>query len=255
MNHKSGSERAALVHGIHAVAAVVEDDPGRVRAVYLQRGRHDDRLQAVIDAARAARIRVEVVDRRRLDRLTGGSHQGIAVDCHELRLADEKAFEARFLELATPRLLLVLDGVTDPRNLGACLRSAEAAGVQAVLLPKRRSAPLNAAALKAAAGGAEALFLVQVSNLARRLEWLRDQGVWVIGAAGEGGSAWLESDFSGDAALVMGSEGKGMRALTAKCCDQLVRIPMAGAVSSLNVSVATGIMLFEARRQRGLASG
>jgi 23S rRNA (guanosine2251-2'-O)-methyltransferase len=243
------------VYGIHAVSAVVQDDPGRVRAVYLQRGRHDNRLQAVIDAAREAHIRVEVVDKRRLDRLTGGSHQGVAADCHELQLAHEKTFEARFAQMTGPRLILVLDGVTDPRNLGACLRSADAAGVQAVLLPKRRSAPLNPAALKTAAGGAEALFLVQVSNLARRLEWLRDQGVWVIGAAGAADGIWLDADFAGDAALVVGSEGKGLRALTAKCCDQLVRIPMSGAVSSLNVSVATGILLFEARRQRGLASG
>ncbi len=250
----SSPAQAALVHGIHAVGAVVRDDPGRVRAIYLQRGRSDNRLQKVVDAAREAHIRVEVVDKRRLDRLTGGAHQGLAADCHELRVADEKAFEARFVELPKPRLLLVLDGVTDPRNLGACLRSAEAAGVQAVLLPKRRSAPLNAAALKAAAGGAEGLFIVQVSNLARRLAWLRDQGVWVIGAAGEATALWPEADFSGDAALVVGSEGKGMRALTAKSCDQLIRIPMSGAVTSLNVSVATGILLFEACRQRGLAS-
>jgi len=248
-------DRGSQVYGIHAVQAVLQDDPGRVRAVYLQRGRHDLRLQAVIDAARQARIRVEVVDKRRLDRLAGGSHQGVVADCHELRLADEKTFEVRFFELAEPRLLLVLDGVTDPRNLGACLRSAEAAGVQAVLLPKRHSAPLNAAALKSAAGAAEALFLVQVTNLARRLEWLREHGVWVIGAAGEGDSLWLEADFAGNAALVVGSEDKGLRSLTARCCDQLVRIPMAGAVTSLNVSVATGILLFEARRQRGLASG
>ncbi len=250
----SSHSKDTQVYGIHAVNAVIQDDPGRVRAIYLQRGRGDRRLQAVIDAARKAHIRVEVVDKRRLDRLTGGSHQGVAADCHELPLADEKAFEARFFELREPRLLLVLDGVTDPRNLGACLRSAEAAGVQAVLLPKRRSAPLNAAALKAAAGAADALFLVQVSNLARRLAWLRDQGVWVIGAAGAAEALWLEADFAGDAALVVGSEGKGLRALTAKTCDQLVRIPMSGAVASLNVSVATGILLFEAQRQRGLAS-
>jgi 23S rRNA (guanosine2251-2'-O)-methyltransferase len=245
----------ALVHGIHAVGAVLRDDPQRIRVVYLQRGRRDQRLQTLIDDARKARIRVEVVDKRRLDRLTGGSHQGIAADCHELGLADEKTFEARFASLPEPRLLLVLDGVTDPRNLGACLRSAEAAGVQAVLLPRRRSAPLNGAALKAAAGAAESLFLVQVANLARRLEWLRDQGVWVIGAADSGETVWLDADFAGNAALVVGSEDKGLRALTMRSCDQLVRIPMAGAVTSLNVSVATGILLFEALRQRGLASG
>ncbi len=146
--------------------------------------------------------------------------------------------------------MLALDGITDPRNLGACLRSAEAAGVQGVLLPRRRSAPLNAAALKAAAGAAEGLFLVEVANLARRLEWLRDRGVWVVGAAGEAETPWTEADLDGNCLVVVGSEGKGLRQLTARCCDQLVSIPMAGAVSSLNVSVAAGVLLFEAVRQR-----
>ena len=152
-------------------------------------------------------------------------------------------------------LLLVLDGVTDPRNLGACLRSANAAGVDAVLLPKRHSAPLNAAALKTAAGGAESLKLVEVTNLARRLAWLKDQGIWIIGAAGEGKLQWNTVDLTVGCALVVGSEDRGLRALTEKCCDQLVHIPMSGTVSSLNVSVACGVLLFEAVRQRGLASG
>jgi len=150
---------------------------------------------------------------------------------------------------------LVLDGISDPRNLGACLRSAKAAGVQAVLLPKRRSAPLNAAALKTAAGAAESLFIVEVSNLARRLDWLQQQGVWLIGAAGEGTQSWTSVDMTPDIAVIVGGEEKGLRVLTRKHCDQLIHIPMAGGVESLNVSVATGIILFEAVRQRTLASG
>jgi 23S rRNA (guanosine2251-2'-O)-methyltransferase len=127
--------------------------------------------------------------------------------------------------------------------------------VQAVLLPKRRSAPLNAAALKTAAGAAEGLFIVEVSNIARRLDWLQQQGVWLIGAAGEGTQSWTDVDMTGDIAVVVGGEEKGLRLLTRKHCDQLIHIPMAGGVESLNVSVATGIILFEAVRQRGLASG
>lgn len=243
------------VYGIHAVAALLEEDPGRVRAVHVQRGRRDARMVDLVETARSRGIRVDSADRAWLDRrCPGGSHQGVLADCHALAPVDEKTFESCWDELPAPHLLLVLDGVTDPRNLGACLRSANAAGVQAVLLPKRRSAPLNDAALKAAAGGAEGLMLVEVSNLARRLEWLKDQGVWLIGADGAAERSWSEADFAVSCAVVVGSEGDGMRALTAKLCDVLVSIPMAGRVSSLNVSVAAGILLFEAVRQRRLRS-
>lgn len=238
------------VCGIHAVTAALRDSPARVRVVYCQTGRLDARIRAVLEDARAAGVRVERVERRQLDRLAGPGHQGIAAHCHELAMADERAFAEHLVGLPEPWLMLALDGVTDPRNLGACLRSAEAAGVQAVLLPRRRSAPLNAAALRAAAGAAEALYLVEVSNLARRLEWLRDRGVWVIGADGGAETPWTEADLRGNCLVVLGSEDRGLRQLTARCCDQLVGIPMAGAVSSLNVSVAAGVLLFEAVRQR-----
>jgi 23S rRNA (guanosine2251-2'-O)-methyltransferase len=238
------------VAGLHAVAALLAEAPERVRALYVQRGRRDRRMSEVISAARACGIRVEFAERRWLDGRVEGSHQGVLADCHDLALADERDLESRWSELKAPVLLLVLDGITDPRNLGACLRSANAAGVDAVLVPRRRSAPLNEAALKAAAGGAEGLLIVEVANLARRLEWLKAQGVWIIGAAGEGEPAWTAADFRVDCAIVVGSEGEGMRALTRKLCDEVVRIPMQGSVSSLNVSVATGILLFEAVRQR-----
>jgi 23S rRNA (guanosine2251-2'-O)-methyltransferase len=238
------------VRGIHAVTAVLRDDPARVRVVYCLTGRVDARMREVLEGARAAGVRVERVDRRQLDRMAGPGHQGVAAHCHELTMADERAFAEHLDTLPEPWLMLALDGVTDPRNLGACLRSAEAAGVQAVLLPRRRSAPLNAAALKAAAGAAEGLYLVEVANLARRLEWLRDRGVWVVGAAGEAETPWTEADLDGNCLIVVGSEGQGLRQLTARSCDQLVGIPMAGTVSSLNVSVAAGVLLFEAVRQR-----
>ena len=237
------------VFGIHAVQAVLENTPERVRAVYIRRGR-EEKKQAIVELAKAVGVRVEFVDRRWHDRRVDGVHQGVVADCHDIELADETALEASWPELAQPRLLLALDGIQDPRNLGACLRSARAAGVQAVLLPKRKSAPLSAAALKTAAGAAEGLFIVEVSNLARRLDWLKAQGAWVIGAAGEADRTVFESDLTSDTVLVMGGEDKGLRRLTRDKCDSLVRIPIAAEVESLNVSVATGILLFEAIRQR-----
>lgn len=238
------------VYGVHAVAALLERDPERVRVLHVQRGRRDRRMAELVAAARERGIRVELAERAWLDRRAQGRHQGVLADCQALAPADEKTLERLWPDLPEPRLLLVLDGVTDPRNLGACLRSANAAGVQAVLLPRRRSAPLNEAALKTAAGGAEGLVLVEVANLARRLEWLKERGVWVVGADGEAETLWSEADFRASCAIVLGSEGEGMRALTRKLCDQTVRIPMSGSVASLNVSVAAGILLFEAVRQR-----
>lgn len=238
------------VYGLHPVLALIESDPDRVRLIHVQRGRRDPRMQALVDAARARGIRVEPAERSWLDRRCPGSHQGVVADCHELAPLTEKVFEERFAALPAPHLLLALDGVTDPRNLGACLRSANAAGVQAVLLPRRRSAPLSDVALKTAAGGAEGLMLVEVANLARRLEWLKERGVWVIGADGAAETLWSQADLTASVTIVLGSEGEGLRALTAKLCDQRVRIPMQGSVASLNVSVAAGILLFEAVRQR-----
>ncbi len=242
------------VYGVHAVTGVLTHNPGRVRVLYLQRGRHDLRLNDILELARDVGVRFDLVDRRRLDQLSDGPHQGVVAQCHGLALSSESEFASAFDDLPRPRLLLLLDGVTDPRNLGACLRTASAAGVQAVLLPKRRSAPLNAVALKTAAGGAEGLMLVQVTNVARRLNWLSEQGVWVIGGTTDADVGWSDTQYDADVAVVMGSEDKGLRPLTAKSCDQLVSIPMTGTVASLNVSVATGVLLFEAVRQRRAAA-
>ena len=239
------------IYGLHAVTAALEQAPERIRVLYVQKGRGGDRRkEALADQARALGIRVEFVDRAWLDRRAEGAHQGVFAQSQALELTDEKAFEAAWPKMPAPRLILALDGVQDPRNLGACLRSAGAAGVQAVLLPKRNSAPVNAAALKTAAGVAENLLLVSVSNLARRLDWLKSRGAWVTGAAGEAEAAYYQADFSSDTVLVMGGEEKGLKRLTREKCDQLVRIPMAEGVESLNVSVAAGVLLFEAVRQR-----
>jgi 23S rRNA (guanosine2251-2'-O)-methyltransferase len=167
----------------------------------------------------------------------------------QINWGEELLFE-QLSALDHPPMLLVLDGVTDPHNLGACLRSAEAAGVDAVIVPKDKSADLNATVRKVACGAAETMPFVRVTNLARTLEKLKQQGIWLYGTAGEAAQSVFEVDLKGPVALVMGAEGKGMRRLTREHCDYLVNLPMAGAVSSLNVSVATGICLFEAVRQR-----
>jgi 23S rRNA (guanosine2251-2'-O)-methyltransferase len=240
------------VYGLHAVEALLAREPGRVRRLLLLEGRDDARIRQIVTAARAQGVPLDPAGRRELDRLAqGGRHQGVVALCSSLVLGSEAELELRWPTFSLPHLLLVLDGVMDPRNLGACLRSAEAAGVQAVLLPKRHSAPVSEVARKAASGAAESLFIVQVTNLARRLEWLKAQGVWLIGAAGDAPVRWSEIDFRKSVTVVVGGEEKGLRALTRASCDELAAIPMHGAVASLNVSVATGILLFEAVRQRG----
>jgi 23S rRNA (guanosine2251-2'-O)-methyltransferase len=230
---------------------VLASDAARARVLYLQKGRHDKRLAALVERANDAGVRVEWVDKRWLERRAEGQHQGVLLECHAVALHTEAEFELRFPELSPDALLLALDGVTDPRNLGACLRSAAAAGAQAVLLPKRRTAPVNALAERTAAGGAEALYLVEVVNLVRRLQWLQAQGYWIVGAAGDAPLPWYQADLRGPRVLVLGSEGSGLRALTRSVCDTLVAIPMLGPVTSLNVAVAAGVLLFERVRQAG----
>ena len=239
------------VIGIQAARAMLEHSPERVRQVYVQRGRRDARINEIIGLARSHGVRYQAMEtawfRRRV---SDGVHQGVVLDCHEQALATEDDLYAAWDDFGPSPLLLILDGVTDPRNFGACLRSANAAGVDAVLVPKRRSAPLSAVALKTAQGGAEGLMIVEVSNLARAMRKLQEHGVWIIGAAGEAVEEYTDMAATRPVALVMGSEGDGMRRLTREHCDQLVRIPMAGNVSSLNVSVAAAVLLFEVRRLR-----
>ncbi len=237
--------------GIQAVRAALRETPELGRTLYLMRGRRDARFNELIAMARDAGVRYQVVEdawfkRRAID----GAHQGVLLECHIRALADERELQQRWPELGPSPLILVLDSITDPRNLGACLRTANAAGVDVVILPKRNSAPLSAVALKTAQGGAEDLFIVQVTNLARTLSWLREQGVWLYGADADGDDVWHGLDSSAATALVMGSEGSGLRRLTRSLCDKLVSIPMLGKVESLNVSVATGVLLYEVVRQR-----
>ncbi|AHF73518.1 23S rRNA (guanosine-2'-O-)-methyltransferase [Candidatus Sodalis pierantonius str. SOPE] len=240
-----------IIYGIHAVQALLERDPQRFLDVYLLKGRDDRRLQPLVQQLEQAGIVIQMASRQWLDeKAEGAVHQGIVTRVQAGRQFQENDLPALLAQQAAP-LLLVLDGVTDPHNLGACLRCADAAGVHAVIVPRDRAAPLNATAKKVASGAAETVPLIRVTNLARTLRLLQEHNVWIVGTAGEADHHLYQSKLTGPLALVMGAEGKGMRRLTREHCDELISIPMAGAVSSLNVSVAAGVCLFEAVRQRG----
>lgn len=238
------------IYGVHAVEALLRHHPKRVKQLWLAEGRQDPRVQTLVQLAEAARIPVGARDRRELDEQIEGVHQGVVAEVSPSQVWGENALEEILARSETPPLLLVLDGVTDPHNLGACLRTADAAGVQAVIVPKDKSATLNATVRKVACGAAEVVPLVAVTNLARTLEKLQKLGLWVVGTAGEATQEIYDLDLRGPTILVMGAEGRGMRRLTREHCDYLAKLPMFGSVSSLNVSVATGVCLFEAVRQR-----
>ncbi len=236
--------------GWHAVEAVLKREPERLQQVWIQTGRQDKRVKSIADTLDSLGVRWKVVHRRELDERVSGVHQGIVAAVSESREWTEDDLLAQLAGSDKSPFLLVLDGVTDPHNLGACMRTADAVGVQAVIVPKDKSASLTPVARKVACGAAETVPFVRVTNLARFLRSLQDQGVWLIGTAGEAKATLYQADFKGPVALVMGAEGKGMRRLTREHCDQLINIPMLGHVDSLNVSVATGVCLYEALRQR-----
>ncbi|MDT8387402.1 MAG: 23S rRNA (guanosine(2251)-2'-O)-methyltransferase RlmB [Thiogranum sp.] len=243
--------KAEHVFGVHAVRGVLQRKPERIALLMVLESRGDARIEELLQLATTASVPLRRVSRRELDdEVPGVSHQGVVALVGTAPTFGEQDLPQLLSGLDHPPFLLILDGVQDPHNLGACLRSADAAGVDAVILPKDRSAPLNATVRKVACGAAEAVPVIRVTNLARTLRTLRDAGVWLYGAAGDAAQTVYETDLGGPIALLLGGEGKGLRRLTREHCDGLVSIPMAGSVSSLNVSVATGICLFEARRQR-----
>ena len=238
------------VFGLHAVEALLQRQVDRVDMLYIQQTRADERVKAMQQLAELAGVTCSLVPRDELDRLVSGRHQGVVAKVRPARVLRERDLDVLLDRLSYQPLLLVLDGITDPHNLGACLRTADAAGVDAVIAPKDNSASLNATVSKVACGAAEVVPFVQVTNLARTLRDLQQRGIWLIGTAGEAEIELYQADLKGAIAVVMGAEGKGLRRLTREHCDHLVKLPMAGSVSSLNVSVATGICLFEAVRQR-----
>lgn len=239
-------------YGIHAVDVILRRSPERIISLSIQSDRNDKRIQGLLSLAQNQGVAVNRVSKADLDEMISERHQGVVVVIKP-RQADRGVAErdlSSYLKGIDCPLVLVLDGVTDPHNLGACLRSADAAGVAAVIVPKDNSAELNAVARKVASGAADVIPLVRVTNLARTLRSLKEVGIWIVGTTGEADTLVYDQDLSIPTALVMGAEGPGMRRLTTEACDFLVKLPMAGDVSSLNVSVATGICLFEAVRQR-----
>jgi 23S rRNA (guanosine2251-2'-O)-methyltransferase len=236
--------------GINPVEGALANDPSRVLEVLVEQGAHNPRVAELVNAAKRLGLRVHARPRAMRDKVSGHArHQGIAAN-YEVPAAKSEHDLANLLDVDNA-LFLVLDGVTDPHNLGACLRSAAAAGVAAVIVPKDRAVGITPVVRRASAGAVDRVPLVEVTNLARALREMKDAGVWLTGLAGDAETSLYEVDLKGKVALVMGGEGGGMRRLTREACDHLARIPMPGAMESLNVSVATGVALFEAVRQRG----
>jgi 23S rRNA (guanosine2251-2'-O)-methyltransferase len=241
---------ARIIFGFHAVLSRIRQNPQGVQEICVDKDRVDVRMKDLLALAKEKNLRVMQLERARLDGMAAhGRHQGVlarVVDAPMPYMDIHDVLES----LTEPPFLLVLDGVEDPHNLGACLRVADAMGVHAVIAPKDRAAGLNATVRKVACGAAESIPFIAVTNLARTLRELKDAGIWLVGAAAEAEGDLFTTKLQGPIALVLGAEGTGLRRLTAETCDALVRIPMFGSVESLNVSVASGICLYEARRQR-----
>jgi 23S rRNA (guanosine2251-2'-O)-methyltransferase len=240
-----------FVYGLHAINAVLERAPERLLELWVAQPRDDVRTRDLRDRAENAGVRVQSVGGEALAKLVGDVvHQGAVAAVRPLKAWDEHDLLEALSQVVGDPLLLILDGVTDPHNLGACLRTADAAGAHAVLIPKDRAAAVDGVVRKVAAGAAEFVPVASVTNLARSIDMLKERGIWVVGTDGEAPQTLYAADLKRPLALVLGAEGGGMRRLTRERCDFLVRIPMAGQVESLNVSVAAGVALFEARRQR-----
>ncbi|MBS0514052.1 MAG: 23S rRNA (guanosine(2251)-2'-O)-methyltransferase RlmB [Proteobacteria bacterium] len=240
-----------LLFGIHSIDAALTNDPKNILELYFESDSQNARVKELSEKARELGLKPHARPRDALDRMTGGArHQGAVARYRAPPPRTEKELYELVENAARDTLILVLDGVTDPHNLGACLRSAEAAGVTAVVVPKDRAAGITPTVRRASSGAADRVAFFAVTNLARTLKALKESGVWLVGLAGESAQDLYKLDLKGPLAIVMGSEGEGMRRLTGEACDFLAKIPMRGGVESLNVSVATGVALFEALRQR-----
>ncbi|HSH97705.1 MAG: 23S rRNA (guanosine(2251)-2'-O)-methyltransferase RlmB [Methylophilaceae bacterium] len=245
---------ARILFGFHAVLSRLRQHSASIQEILIDRDRIDARMKDLLSLADGAGVRLMQVERSRLDGMAGanGRHQGVIAKVIDTPIPYKDIHDILESDLTEPPFFLVLDGVEDPHNLGACLRVADAMGVHAVIAPKDRAVGLNATVRKVACGAAETVPFIAVTNLARTLRDLKEAGVWIIGAAAEAENDLFTTKFEGPVALVLGAEGTGLRRMTAETCDALVSIPMFGSVESLNVSVASGICLYEARRQRNL---
>lgn len=240
-----------LVYGIHAVHALLEKRMRPIKKVYVNREREDSRIEDILELAKQHHIRVEPLTVAEMSqRFSEHVHQGVVACVGNLPVFAESDIKHLLARFTPPHLILILDGVTDPHNLGACLRSADAAAVNFVVIPKDKSAGLSATVSKVACGAAESVPLVSVTNLVRAIELLKQAGIWVYGAAGEATSSLYQLDCQVSMAFVLGAEGQGLRRLTREHCDSLFSLPMHGTVNSLNVSVAAGVCLYETVRQR-----
>lgn len=239
------------LYGLNSVQSALEHSAKDVQEIWVDAKRHDKRMASIFALAESAGVNVHSVDKLALEKMVlEGRHQGVVAKVSAPKVYSEAELDTLLEKLDVPPFLLILDGVTDPHNLGACLRSADAAGVQAVIAPKDRAASLTPTAIKVSSGAAQTVPFVQVTNLARCLRDLKERGIWLVGLDGYADQTLHQTDLKGPLAIVMGAEGQGLRRLSKEHCDFLVNIPMAGSVESLNVSVATGVCLFEALRQR-----
>lgn len=239
------------IYGLHAVLALLQTQPKRILRLCVLKQREDTKINLILQLASTQQVMVEQCSKAQLDQLTQtANHQGVVAYCQLPPTYTEQDLPFLLQTLSGPPFILILDGVQDPHNLGACFRSAEAAGVHFLIAPKDKSAGLTPAVCKVASGATASLPFVQVTNLVRVLEVLKEQGIWIYGAAGLAEQSLYQTDFPEALAIVLGAEGSGLRRLTKEHCDQLIHIPMQGRVSSLNVSVATGVILFEVLRQK-----
>jgi 23S rRNA (guanosine2251-2'-O)-methyltransferase len=246
--------KISKLFGLHSVQAALDNSPNKIHKAWVDNGRQDKRLAQVVDDLLALGIEPEKVDRKRLDRLAdNNNHQGIVIEVEMPGEMTESDLKTAVENLSETALFLVLDNVQDPHNLGACLRTADATGVHGVIITKDNATGITPTVCKVASGAAETVPVYQVTNLSRTLRWLKGEGLWIMGAAGETAETVYKTDFTVPMALVVGAEGKGLRRLTKEQCDVLVSVPMKGQVASLNLSVATGVLLYEAVRQRLLA--
>lgn len=240
-----------LIFGMHAVQAALQHEPDIIKKIWMEHARRDKRAQTISQMARQHAIPLQRVERQDLDQMVAGRrHQGIVAEASLQPALDEAGLKVLLASLEAPPFLLILDGVQDPHNLGACLRTADAAGVDAVIAPRDKACGLTSTVRKVASGAAETVPFIQVTNLVRTLKELQQAGIWIIGTDLNTTASLYDSDLTGPLALVLGAEGKGLRRLTREVCDSLVKLPMHGAVQSLNVSVSAGICLYEALRQR-----
>jgi 23S rRNA (guanosine2251-2'-O)-methyltransferase len=246
--------KSSKLFGLHSVKAALDYSPRKIQKAWVDSGRQDKRLTQALDELLTLGIEPEKVDRKRLDRLAdSGNHQGIVIEVEMPGELSESDLKTAVENLSETALFLVLDNVQDPHNFGACLRTADATGVHGVIITKDNATGITPTVCKVASGAAETVPVYQVTNLSRTLRWLKGEGLWIMGAAGDTAQTVYKTDFTVPMALVVGAEGRGLRRLTKEQCDVLVAVPMLGQVESLNLSVATGVLLYEAVRQRLLA--